>query len=350
MILLNPGPVNVTPRVTAALGRGDLCHREPECAELLARIRTRLLEAFAPRGGFAAVLLTGSGTAAVEAAVSSVCSERGRLVVASNGVYGERIAAMAAAARMAHSVVESPWTAPPDLDALEAALRAPDVEAVAVVHHETTTGLLNPVAEIARRARGHGKLVLVDAVSGLAGDALDSDDGDLIVGTGGKCIQGFPGIAFVLVREAVLARLATHPPRSLYLSLGTYLRHPMPFTPAVQVAYALDEALAELLEETVAGRIARYAAAATQLREGFARLGLACVLPPALRSNTITSLRFPAGRTYAALHDALKARGFVIYEGQGRFAREAFRVANMGALGRDDFARFLAALGETLGR
>jgi 2-aminoethylphosphonate-pyruvate transaminase len=349
MILLNPGPVNVSPRVTAALGRGDLCHREPECAALLERIRSRLLECFATCDGFGAVLLTGSGTAAVEAAVSSVCSERGRLVVVCNGVYGERMAAMATAARIPVSRVEGTWTAPPDIDVVETALRAPDVEAVAVVHHETTTGLINPVAEIARRARALGKLVLVDAVSGLAGDALDVGGADLVVGTGGKCIQAFPGIAFVLVRQEVMARLATYPRRSLYLSLGTYTANPMPFTPAVQVAYALDEALAELLEETVAGRIARYAAAAALLRAGFAQLGLECVLPPGLRSNTITSLRFPPGRGYAELHDALKARGYVIYEGQGWFAQEAFRVANMGALRRADLEGFLLAFGEVLG-
>jgi 2-aminoethylphosphonate-pyruvate transaminase len=255
---------------------------------------------------------------------------------------------MAAAAHIAHTVVESPWTSPAHPDAVERALAAPDVEAVAVVHHETTTGLLNPVAEIARRARARGALVLVDSVSGLAGDPLDLDAVDLVAGTAGKCIQGFPGIAFVLVRDAVLDRLAAYPRRSVYLSLATYAAAPVPFTPAVQVAYAFDEALAELLEETVAGRIRRYAAAAAQLREGFARLGLACVLPPALRSNTITSLRFPVGRAYPALHDALKARGFVIYEGQGPFAREAFRVANMGALAPADFERFLAALGEAL--
>src|SRR5215470_12223512 len=105
MILLNPGPVNVSPRVTAALARGDLCHREPECAELLDRIRSRLLEAFAPRGGFSAVLVTGSGTAALEMAVTSVLSPAGRRVVVANGVYGERIAEMAAAAGLAHTVV-----------------------------------------------------------------------------------------------------------------------------------------------------------------------------------------------------------------------------------------------------
>src|SRR5438876_798771 len=153
----------------AALGRGDLCHRELEFATLLDSIRARLLAAFAPAGGFTAVVLTGSGTAALEAAVTSVLSARGRLVVVANGVYGERIAVMAGAARLPHTVVESPWTAPPDLDAVDRALAAPDVEAVAVVHHETTTGLRNPVAEVARMARSRGKLVLVDSISGLAG-------------------------------------------------------------------------------------------------------------------------------------------------------------------------------------
>jgi 2-aminoethylphosphonate-pyruvate transaminase len=353
MILLNPGPVNVSPRVTAALGRGDLCHREPEYADLQDRIRARLVRAFAPGGRYTAVLITGSGTAALEAAVTSVLSERGRLVVVSNGVYGERIAAMAAAARLPHTVVESPWTEPPDLGAVERALRAPDVEAVAVVHHETTTGLLNPVAEVGRLARAHGKLVVVDSVSGLAGDALDLELADLVVGTGGKCIQAFPGMAFVLVRDDAMARLARHPRRSLYLSLTVHHeaqeRRTVPFTPAVQLAYALDEALAELLEEGVAARIARYGAAAALLRGGFERLGLDFVLPSARRSNSITSLRLPPGQTYPSLHDGLKERGFVVYEGQGRLAREIFRVANMGHLARRDLERFLAALGEVLG-
>jgi 2-aminoethylphosphonate-pyruvate transaminase len=353
MILLNPGPVNVSSRVRGALARGDLCHREPEYAELQASIRSRLVRAFAPAGGFGAVVVTGSGTAALEAAVTSVLSARGRLIVVSNGVYGERIAAMAEAARLPHTVVAAPWTEPPDLAAVERALTAPDAEAVAVVHHETTTGLLNPVAEVGRLARAHGKLVLVDSVSGLAGDALDLDPADLVVGTGGKCIQAYPGLAFVLVREAVMARLAAYPRRSLYLSLAVHHeaqeRGTVPFTPAVQLAYALDEALAELLEEGVAARIARYAGAARFLRDGFARLGLGFVLPPGLRSNSITSLWLPGGHTYAMLHDGLKARGFVIYEGQGRLAREIFRVANMGQIARADFERFLAALAEVLG-
>jgi 2-aminoethylphosphonate-pyruvate transaminase len=351
MILLNPGPVNTSPRVAAALGRGDICHRERECADLLARIRTRLVQAFAPRGGFTAVLLTGSGTAALEAAVTSVLSPHGRLVIAANGVYGERIAEIANAGGLKRTVVQGEWTSTPDLGAIERAVRDPDVEAIAVVHHETTTGLRTPVADVGRIARAHGKLLLVDSVSGLGGDALDFDDvgADLVVGTSGKCIQAYPGIGFVLVRDDVLARLASYPPRSLYLSLGTYTRNPVPFTPAVQIAYALDEALAELLEEGVDARVARYAAMAALLRDGFDALGLRCVLPASLQSNSITSLWFPEGATYAALHDGLKERGYVIYEGQGSFAKKAFRVANMGHLTADDFRGFLAALREVLG-
>jgi 2-aminoethylphosphonate-pyruvate transaminase len=352
MILLNPGPVNVSARVRAALARPDLCHREPEYGELQERIRSRLLEAFASDGGFTAVLITGSGTAALEAAVTSVLSAHGRLVVVANGVYGERIAAMAAAARLPATVVEGAWTAWPDLDAVARALAEPDVEAVAVVHHETTTGLLNPLAAVAALARTQGKLVLVDAVSGLGGDALDMRHADLVVGTGGKCIQAYPGLGFVLVRADVMARLATHPRRSLYLSLAAHHeaqeRRTVPFTPAVQLAYALDEALAELLEEGIARRILRHAQAAALLRDGFARLGLGLVLPPERRSNTITALWLPPGRTYASLHDGLKARGFVVYEGQGRLAREIFRVANMGQLVAADFERFLVALAEVL--
>src|SRR5262252_5221476 len=115
MILLNPGPVNVSPRVTAALARGDLCHREPEAYALLDRIRSRLCAAFAPAGGFTAVLVTGSGTAALEMATTSVLSPAGRLVVVANGVYGERVSAMAAAARLPHTVLGGAWTAAPDL-------------------------------------------------------------------------------------------------------------------------------------------------------------------------------------------------------------------------------------------
>ena len=353
LILLNPGPVNVSPGVRAALQAGDACHREPEFAAVIASIRRRLASCF---GGpaFAAVALTGSGTAAVEAMVSSGIGE-GRLLVINNGVYGQRIIDMATTYRIPVVEVRSSWTEPLALSPVEAALRAhSDVEAIAVVHHETTAGLLNPVAALGALARRHGKRLLVDSVSGLAGDDIDLErDGvDLCAGTANKCIQGVAGISFVMLRRALLPTLSAYRPRSLYLHLPAHFaaqeNGTLLFTMAVQTAYACDQALAELEDETVAGRITRYRGAAQFLRAGFAVLGLEFVVPAGSRSNSLTALRLPPGVDYAALHRGLKERGFVIYAGQGALQSATFRVANMGHLTTADFAAFLEALGDIM--
>jgi 2-aminoethylphosphonate-pyruvate transaminase len=149
-----------------------------------------------------------------------------------------------------------------------------------------------------------------------------------------------------------MQRMQHFPPRTLYFHLPMLYAHQQrqstPFTPAIQVMYAFDEALQELLEEGVDRRIARYRTAAQCLRDGFESLGLKCLLPPDLRSNTITTLELPAGFTYGTLHDALKARGYVIYAGQGDLAARVFRVANMGHHSLDQFQGFLTVLAEVL--
>ena len=356
MILLNPGPVNVSPRVTAAMSRGDLCHREPEFQQLLDSVRTKLVRALAPDGDWVAVPLTGSGTLALEAGVTSVVSSGRRMLVVVNGVYGERILEMAQTHGIATVVVRSDWGRPPDLAAIENALRAdPGIEVVALVHHETTTGLLNPVEAVGRITRAHGRVLFVDAISGLAGDTLRLEEWGVgvCVGVANKCIQGIPGIGFVLAKRSEMTRMAEIPPRSVYMHLPRHFaaheKHTVPFTAAVQVLYALDEALDELLEEGVDARVARYGRAAAQLRAGFERLGLTLMLPPELRSNSITTLSLPPGLTYQQLHDRVRKDGFVIYEGQGQLSTQVFRVANMGALSEDDFARFLLSLGRAMG-
>jgi len=355
-VLLNPGPVNVSPRVAQALLRGDLCHREPEFAVLQARIRELLCQAFAPHGQYTPVLLTGSGTAAMEAAVASSLSPQRKMLVLKNGVYGERLAQMATVHGFHCLELASPWTAPPDVTLLDRTLRDdPAIEVVCLVHHETTTGLLNPVAAVGAVVRRHGRVLLLDSISGLGGEEIDlaAAGVGLCVGTANKCIQGLPGVSFVLVNTREMERMQTLPPRSLYFHLPllhTYQeRQDTPFTPSVQIMYALDEALQELLEEGVSQRIARYRAAATLLRDGFQHVGLKGILPPDLRSNTITSLELPAGFGYDRLHDMLKARGYVIYAGQGELATKMFRVANMGHLTQEDLQGFLAALTEVLG-
>ncbi len=334
----------------------DLCHREPEVAELLASVRDRLCAAFAPAGGYEAGVLTGSGTAAVEAAVTSAVSPGKRLLVVNNGVYGERLVEITRAHGIPVVQVRTAWRQRPSLGAVEAALkRDRQIEVVAVAHHETTVGLLNPVVEIGAITKRLGRSLLVDAVSSLGGDDLDLDEcgAALCVGTAGKCIQGLPGMSFVLVRKPEARRMRALPPRSVYLHLPRYLGTnppPIPFTPAVQLLAAFDAALAELLEETVAGRVRRYRAAALRLRAGFAALNLRILVPEPWRSNSLTTLSLPPTVSYATLHDGLKERGFVIYEGQGRLRAQIFRVANMGFLTDDALDGALTALGEVLRR
>ncbi|MGE0826885.1 MAG: alanine--glyoxylate aminotransferase family protein [Candidatus Binatia bacterium] len=354
-ILLNPGPVNVSPRVQQALLRGDLCHREEEFSELLVAIRTKLLQAFAPTG-FTAVPVSGSGTLAVEAMVSSAFPEGKKLLVINNGVYGERMLRMAEAHRIPTVELRYDWTQRPDLGQIESTIQAdPTIHAVALVHHETTTGLLNLVTEVGSITRRAGCWLLLDAVSSLAAEDLDlvRDGVDLCACTANKCIQGLPGVAFVLARTEAMTAMQQYPRRSLYLHLPGHWeaqeKRSIPFTPSVQAWYALDAALDELLEEGVANRVQRYRTAALFLREGFARLGLRALLPADQQSNSLTSLLLPEGMTYQRLHDGLKARGFVIYEGQGKLQTGIFRVANMGHLTLDDFRRFLSALTEILG-
>jgi 2-aminoethylphosphonate-pyruvate transaminase len=354
-ILLNPGPVNVSPRVAQALLRGDMCHREPEFSALQSRVRQLLCQAFAPQDAYTAILLTGSGTAALEAAVASSLPPQRKMLVVNNGVYGARMAQMASIHGFDVVELTFPWTSPPDLGLLDRTLREdPAIAVVCLVHHETTTGLLNPVSAIGGVVREHGRVLLVDSISGLGGEELDlaASHIGLCVGTANKCIQGLPGVSFVLVQSTEMQRMQNFPPRTLYLHLPMLYAHQQgqstPFTPAIQVLYALDEALQELLEEGVAQRILRYRTAAQLLRDGFESLGLKCLLPADLRSNTITSLELPVGFTYEVLHDALKARGYVIYAGQGELATRAFRVANMGHLSRAQLQGFLAALMEVL--
>jgi 2-aminoethylphosphonate-pyruvate transaminase len=351
-ILLNPGPVNVSARVREALNGPDLCHREPEYFELQDAIRARLLQVFdAPAADFSSVVLTGSGTAMVEAMVSSGVSASGRLLVVQNGVYGERMAAMARLHGIAFDVVECGWTERPSLDAIASRLREGRYEALAIVHHETTTGLLNDLPAVTEMCRRAGVRVLVDAVSALAGEVFNFRDWqpDAVACTANKCVQGLPGLSFAIVRRDFVRAMAAFPERSLYLHLPRHHeeqeRRSTPFTPAVQIGYALRAALDELAEETVAGRIARYGRASAIVREGVAALGFDLLLPPPLRSTTMTSVRLPRDMNYGELHDQLRRAGFVIYAGQGALAATIFRVATMGDVTESDYRRFVQTLG-----
>ena len=354
-VLLNPGPANTSPRVRQALLTPDLCHREPEFFEVMRECRERLVHAAGVAPAFGAVLFTGSGTAAVEATLASAVPDGRVLLVINNGVYGDRMQRIARAHRIPTETLAYDVTTPVPPDDVARALREhPGISHVAVVHHETTTGLLNPVEAIADVAAAAGRRVVVDAMSSLFGEPLAAgrEGIDFVTASANKCLQGIPGISFVLARRTALAALQGRPPRSIYLDLWnhwtTQEHDNTPFTPAVQVLHAMREALAELQEEGMAVRIARYAENCRVLRRGMAALGFDILVPEGARSNILTTFRLPPGLGYDALHDAMKRRGYVIYAGQGEIRTYAFRVSNMGTLTPKDMQGVVTAFAECL--
>jgi 2-aminoethylphosphonate-pyruvate transaminase len=349
MLLLNPGPVTLSERVRRSLLQPDLCHRESEFFDLQDEVRSRVLSVYGlDPTQWAAVLMTGSGTAAVESMLASLVPEGGRVLVIENGVYGERIAQMCAQYRIPHERVTGSWLEAPSLEAIEARLDAAGGSPfthLAVIHHETTTGRLNDLKALSALCRARDLQLLVDGVSSFGAEELDFAHGCFaaVAATANKCLHGVPGISFVVARRDALARAAS---RTYYLDLGRLAKlqdqRNTPFTPAVHAYYALVEALREFQEQ--GGRAARYrhyAALAEQVREGLGALGIQTAIATGESSVVLRAYRLPTGLTYTRLHDELKAAGFVIYAGQGDLSKTLFRISTMGHLTRADIDRLL---------
>jgi 2-aminoethylphosphonate-pyruvate transaminase len=355
-ILLCPGPVNLSHRVKTALAESEMCHREPEFGQLFQTTRIKLVHALGLGQTYTAVLIGGSGTAALEAAVIGAAEPGKKILVLNNGVYGSRLVQIARAHQIPCVEIRSPLTERPDLNRVAAALkRDPNLVTVAMVHHETSTGLINPVEEVGDLAKKFHRRFLVDAISSLGAEPLDlaKHHVGLCVGSAGKCLHGAVGLSFVLLSQEEARRIAkaslTH---SLYLNLGMHLRAQeagdLPFTPPVPLVAAFHAALDDLIRETLKVRIARYRERAELLRQGFKKLGLSFLLNEKLLSNTLTALWVPKEKTYAHIHDGLKKAGYVIYAGQSELRGKIFRVAHMGNLLLSDLRGFLEALKEVL--
>ena len=342
-VLMNPGPINVPKSVRRALADcEDQCHREPEYLAMQTRVREKLVDVFGVADTYDPALLTGSGTAAMEAMVCSVVGDG--VLVLDNGVYGDRLMKMAESHGIRAKRLVADWLERHDPAVIEAALED-GIDTIACVHHETTTGLLNDVPAIAEVAHRTGRRLVVDSVSGLGGEAFDfgAIRPTAVCCTANKCIEGLPGVAFVLVAKGTSLRR-----RSVYFDLETTLTkqaaEDTPFTPAIQVMAAFEAALDELKHETVAGRLQRYTRAARLLRKALRDLGLDLLLPQAYRSNTITCAQLPDGVDYEQIHERMRGQGYVLYAGQGNLRKTAFRVSNMGQISTESLGRFGPAL------
>lgn len=346
-ILLNPGPVTLSARVRAALQRPDLCHREQEFANLCLEILAMLKQVYPAAREFSPVLLTGSGTAAVEAMLQSFASTEKKTLVVANGVYGERMAAMLARQHKPFELIKGEWTEPLNLVAVEAALsNAPQsYAAIATVHHETTTGRLNAVGELCLFAEKYGVPVMLDAVSSFAAEDIGFRNLLAVAATGNKCLHAIPAISFVLARTEVLEQ-GKSAAQSLYLDLFEYYKAQKsgfsPFTQSVQGIYALHEALREFFD--LGGTAARreiYQSRTAAVLDTLTAVGVKTLIPRTDFSSYLTSYLLPEQKNYPDLHDALKREGYTIYAGQGNFQGKIFRIATMGDIHDRELAKLL---------
>lgn len=352
-LLLTPGPLSTTPAVKAVMLR-DWCTWDDEYNHIVQDLRSSLVRLATNATGYTGVLMQGSGTFCVESVIGTAIPEAGKLLVLANGAYGHRMTEIARRLRIPHTTLDSGETRPPDPEALQRALAAdPAITHVAVVHCETTTGMLNPIQEIGHIVKAYDRIYIVDAMSSFGGIPMDiaAIGADFLISSANKCIQGVPGFGFVIARQAEIERCEGQA-RSLSLDLYDQWREmenkggKWRFTSPTHTVRAFAQAMMELeAEGGVTQRYRRYVENHRTLTDGMIRLGFRCLLPAEYRSPIITSFLNPDQPAYAfkPFYDALKSRGFVIYPGKVTGA-DTFRIGNIGNIVPDDIRRLIKAI------
>jgi 2-aminoethylphosphonate-pyruvate transaminase len=352
-ILLNPGPATTTDTVKAALVVPDICPRENEFTQLMEEIRGGLVKIATSSNDYVAVLLGGAGTAAMESVISTVVPPEKKIAVIVNGAYGDRFIKIAEVYKIPCVPIRFKYGEAIDLRLVEKELAAdPAISTVAVIHHETTTGILNPIREIGLLAHKQNCTLVVDAMSSFAGIPMDVEKLkiDYLISSSNKCLQGMAGVGIVIARKTALANLEKQPKRSFYLDLFAEYKHVKEtgqsrFTPPVQVLYALRQALVEFFEEGAEARHLRYHENWQTLRSGLTELGFKLFHTADQESQILLTVHEPKHPAYDfnEMHDYLFSRGFTIYPGKIS-GLNTFRLANLGAIDKQDIINFLVAL------
>lgn len=357
-LLLTPGPLSTSLTVKKTMLR-DWCTWDRDYNDLVQLVRTELVRLAAREPDeYTATLMQGSGTFSVEAVITSAIPRNGKLLVIANGAYGKRIGKIAQCQQIAHTELDFGELNQPNLNRITATLKEdPDITHLAMVHCETTTGILNDVEPVARLAREYNKVFILDAMSSFGGIPFDIADWgvDYMISSANKCIQGAPGFGFVIARKALMQTLEGNA-RSLSLDLydqwQTMEEHQgkWRFTSPTHIVRAFVQALSELAEEGgIEARFQRYRTNQRLLVEGMESLGFKAVLPRQYQSPIITSFYFPddPSFTFMGFYDKIKRKGFVLYPGKVTHI-DSFRIGTIGEVYPSDIKRLLEAVEETL--
>lgn len=356
-LLLTPGPLSTTATVRAAMLQ-DSCTWDADynqgVVEPIRRELVRLATGPEYESDYSAVLLQGSGSYVVESVLGSAIGVDECLLIINNGAYGARMGEMARCLGLRHHELDCGETTRPELAAIEAMLaRHPEITHLAMVHCETTTGMLNPLEEVAALCQRRGIRLIVDAMSSFGGIPIDMGrlGIEFLISSANKCIQGVPGFGFVIARRTALTACAGRA-RSVSLDLHAQWQTmeqqggKWRFTSPTHTVLAFAQALRELEEEGgIDARHQRYSENQRTLVDGMAALGFAPLLPEEWQSPIITAFYSPAHPDYrfADFYQRLKAQGFVIYPGKVSQA-DCFRIGNIGDVTPERGRGLLAAM------
>ena len=355
-ILLTPGPLTTTLETKAAMLR-DWGSWDAAFNAVTAKVRARVLDIVNGHATHVCVPMQGSGTFSVEAAVNSLVPRDGHLLVLVNGAYGKRMAKLAQMMGRRVSVFETADDVPTTAEDVERLLgKDASITHVGLIHCETSTGIANPLAGIASVVARHGRRLLVDAMSSFGALPIDvaATPIDAVIAASGKCIEGPPGMGFVVVRRSTLEGCEG---RSSSLALDlfdqwTYMEKTTQwrFTPPTHVVVALDAALDQYVAEGgQPARLARYTANFDALMAGMRELGFRSFLPPAIQAPIIVTFHAPADPKYAfkPFYDRVRDKGFILYPGKLTQV-ETFRVGCIGAIGPAEMRHAVNAVRDTL--
>ncbi|WP_244834728.1 2-aminoethylphosphonate aminotransferase [Clostridium sp. BJN0001] len=355
-ILLNPGPATTTDTVKNAQVVPDICPRENEFGKVMEYISKGITDFVGNNDEYITILFGGSGTAAVESMISSIADENSKMLIVDNGAYGKRMCDMAQIYNIDFVRFKSDMTKKIDLKKLENTIieNNGQITKLAIVHHETTTGILNDIESVGEICNKYNIDMIVDAMSSFAGIPIDMKKMNIkfLASSSNKCIQSMAGVSFVVAQKEALNKIKNIRQRNLYLNLYKQYEffkenYQMRFTPPVQVLYALKQAVKEAKDETIEKRHERYVSLCKILWKGLKDLNLKKLIAEEDSSMLLTTIIEPKikGYSFEKMHDYMISRGYTIYPGKIA-AENTFRVANIGQIYEEDMQKFVELLKE----
>ncbi len=358
-VLLNPGPATTTDTVKMAQVVPDICPREKEFVKIMRELEAGLLNiVHADPAVYAAVLFCGSGTINMDICLNSLLPENKKILIINNGAYSSRAAEICEFYHLDHINLKLPLDRQPDLQAIEEVLqKEPEIALVYTTHHETGTGLLNPIREIGDLAHRYHALFAVDTTSTYAMRPIDmqKDQIDFCMASAQKGIMAMTGLSFIIGRKDAIEASAAYPTRSyycnLYLQYDYFQKHgEMHFTPPVQVIYAARQALKEYFDEGEEAKWARHSEVFQTIYNGLARLGFQIYIPQEISAGLVAAPLYPDDPNwdFEKIHDYCYERGFTIYPGKVD-NMGMFRLCALGAIEKKDIDAFFEVFEEALG-